>query len=238
MEGSGVYTLPGAEFHAQGNDIFVLYPDTKIECRADRKEPWELRTVSFNGSDARLLLNAARFDPKDPVRHLDSITAEQIVPLLTGLYTLRGQEIYSTTQSTALLYAILSILVKAASWEQIAMPPGWTGAVHFQKALDFITENYSKPISVEDIAGHVHLSRSRLYQLFLQQIYISPKQYLTEYRIREAINLLEKRSGTVKEIAYTVGFEDTQYFSNVFKQVTGKSPTNYIKFLIESGKEE
>jgi len=104
--------------------------------------------------------------------------------------------------------------------------------VHFQKALDFIGENYMKPITVEDIASYVNLSRSRLHQIFLQQIFISPKQYLTEYRVREARNLLEKRSGSVKEIAQAVGFDDQLYFSNVFKQITGKSPNNYVKGLI------
>jgi len=205
---------------------------------ADKNEPWTLCAVSFDGADARLLLNASRFTPKAPVRHLEETVGDQVVALLAGMYTYRGQEIYSTTQSTAILYALMSLLVKTASWDQNAMPPGWTGAVYFQKALTFISENYSKPITVEDIAASVNLSRSRLHQIFLQQIFISPKQYLTEYRIREARNLLEKRSGSVKEIALAVGFDDQLYFSTVFKQLTGKSPNNYVKNLIEAGKED
>jgi len=232
-EGKGVYILGDAEFQVTEGDIFALYPNTDIECRADKKAPWTLCAVSFDGADARILLNAARFAPKDPVRHLEEIVSEQVVALMAGMYTFRGQEIYSTTQSTAILYALMSLLVKTASWDQSAMPPGWTGAVHFHKALDFISENYSRPITVEDIAASVNLSRSRLHQIFLQQIFISPKQYLTEYRVREARHLLEKRSGSVKEIALAVGFDDQLYFSNVFKQLTGKSPNNYMKNLIE-----
>jgi AraC-like DNA-binding protein len=238
IEGKGIYTLEGAEFRIEKDDCFVLYPDTKIECRADKKEPWEIRAVSFDGADARLLLNAARFDPKSPVRKLEGIYSEQVTALMAGIYTYRGQEIYSTTQSTAILYTLMSLLVRTASWDQSAMPPGWTGAIHFQKALDYIAKNYSRPITVKDIAENVNLSRSRLHQIFLQQIFISPKQYLTEYRIREARNLLEKRSGSIKEIALAVGFEDQLYFSNVFKQLTGKSPTNFMKFLIDEKKDE
>jgi len=237
-EGKGVYTLSGAEFHVTAGDIFALYPDTDIKCAADKKDPWTLCAASFDGADARLLLNAARFSPKSPVRHLEDMVSEQVIALMTGMYTYRGQEIYSTTQSTAILYALMSLLVKTASWDQTAMPPGWTGAVHFHKALDFISENYSRPITVEDIAASVNLSRSRLHQIFLQQIFISPKQYLTEYRVREARNLLEKRSGSIKEIAQAVGFDDQLYFSNVFKQITGKSPTQYVKSIIEMRNEE
>jgi len=237
-EGKGVYTLDGAEFHAGEKDIFAMYPDTEIKCRADKDDPWTLCAVSFDGADARLLINAARFDPKAPVRHLEDIVGEQVVALMAGAYTFRGQEIYSTTQSTAILYALMSLLVKTASWDQNAMPPGWTGAIHFQRALSFINENYSQQITVEDIAAHVSLSRSRLHRIFLQQVFISPKQYLTEYRIREARTLLEKRHGSIKEIAFAVGFEDPLYFSNVFKQLTGKSPVNFMKQIIDIRSEE
>jgi AraC-like DNA-binding protein len=232
MEGRGIYTLSGTEFHAVENDIFAMYPDTEIKCQADRKDPWVLRAVSFDGADARLLLNAARFDPSAPIRHLEEHIAEQVIQIIAGVYTYRGQDIYGTTQSTALLYAFMSLLVKTASWDQTAMPPGWTGAIHFQKALSFIAENYSRPITVNEIAKHVNLSRSRLFRIFHQQIFISPQQYLTEYRIREARNLLELRSGSIKEIAQAVGIEDPYYFSTLFKQLTGKTPTQYMKYLI------
>jgi len=69
--------------------------------------------------------------------------------------------------------------------------------VYFHKALNFIAENYGKPITVKDIAAHVNLSQSRLYRIFMQQVFIPPKQYLTEYRIREARTLLEKRRTSI-----------------------------------------
>jgi AraC-like DNA-binding protein len=240
MEGKGIYTLSGREFHAREDDIFAMYPNTEIKCIADKKEPWVLRAVSFDGADARLLLNAARFDPKAPLRHLEEEVGNQIIQLFAGIYTFRGQDIYGTTQSTAMLYALMSLLVKTASWDQTAMPPGWTGAKNKQKALNYISENFSRPITVNDIANHVNLSRSRLYRIFLQQIFISPQQYLTEFRIREARSLLERRAGSIKEIAYAVGIEDPYYFSTLFKQICGKSPTSYMKYIsqLENQREE
>ncbi|MCL1813497.1 MAG: AraC family transcriptional regulator [Treponema sp.] len=240
-EGSGVYTLGGSEFPIKEYDVFVMYPDVPVRCAMQKaaekpEEPWELLALSFDGVDARLLLNAAGFEPKQPVRTLDHHTAVSMNKLLDGIYTWRGQELFSAVQSTALIYALLSALVKTASWDQTEMPPGWTGAVHFQKALDFIADNYSRSINVADIAEHVNLSRSRLYQVFMQQVFISPQQYLTEYRIREAIRLLQGRKGSIKEIALAVGFEDQLYFTRLFKQVMGNSPKNYIKNLIEEKK--
>jgi AraC-like DNA-binding protein len=233
-EGKGLYTLGGTEFPVKEYNIFAMYPNLPIHCVSDKKEPLKIFALSFDGVDARLLLNAAGFDPKNPVRTLDHHTAVQISKVMDGIYLWRGQEIYSTVQSTACIYALMSALVKTNTWDQGAMPPGWTGVVHFQKAIEFIAENYSKPINVSDIADHVNLSRSRLYRVFMQQIFISPQQYLTEYRMREAIRLLEHRSGSIKEIADSVGIEDPVYFSGLFKKATGKSPKNYMKNLIES----
>jgi AraC-like DNA-binding protein len=239
VEGKGVFSLGGSEFPVRVNDVFVMYPDVAVRCSmcgaaADKGEDgWELMALSFNGVDARLLLNAAGFEPQSPVRSLDAHTASQFAKVYDGIYVWRGQEIHSLVQSTSMIYLFLAALVKTASWDQSAMPPGWTGAVHFQKALDFIAANYMKTINVSDVADHVALSRSRLYRVFMQQIFVSPQQYLTEYRIREAIRLLQMRKGSVKEIALAVGFEDQIYFSSMFKKVMGKSPANYVKGIIE-----
>jgi AraC-like DNA-binding protein len=232
-EGKGVYTLGGKDFKVKKCDIFAMYPDVPIRCVSDSKKPLKLFALSFNGVDARLMLNAAGFEPKNPVQVLDPQLAGQVAKVFDGIYVWRGQEIYSTIQSTAMIYLMMSALVKNASIDQSAMPPGWTGVVHFQKALDYIAQNYSKPINVSDIADHVNLSRSRIYRVFMQQIFISPLQYLTDYRIREAIRLLEQRKGSIKEIADAVGIEDQVYFSSMFKKVTGKSPKNYMRNLAE-----
>ncbi|MDR3200994.1 MAG: AraC family transcriptional regulator [Spirochaetales bacterium] len=234
VTGKGIYTLSGREFPLETGQCFVMYPDMPVVCRSDKKDPWTLCGVSFDGADARLLLNAAGFEPKNPVIRPATMVAEQIVDIIAHIYTYRGQEIYSLAQSTALLYALMAFLIKSASWNQSAMPPGWTGAIHFQKALEYIANNYARSITVNDIARHVNLSRSRLYRVFMEQIFISPQQYLTDFRVREACRLLEKRSGSIKEIALAVGFEDPLYFSTLFKKLTGKSPRDYTTGLTES----
>jgi AraC-like DNA-binding protein len=237
--GKGVYTVSTSaatspstkkgdtEYPASGGDIFAVYPNTIIKCRADDVEPWSLYWVSFDGIDARLLLNAANFQPKAPLRHMEAISAEGVVKIMEGFNALHVPSLFGSILSTATLHLLLSLLVKTASWNPADMPSGWTATVHFQKALNYIGNNYQHAISVDGIAGHVCITRSRLFQIFKQQIFMSPQQYLTEYRIREARNLLDKRSGSVKEIALAVGIEDSQYFSRVFRQFTGKSPTEW-----------
>jgi|GEM_PF-1162841 len=228
-EGNGIYTVGDKEFPVKEYDIFAMYPGVPIKCESDKSTPLKMFALSFDGVDARLLLNAAGFEPKNPVRTLDHNTAMSVSRVYDFLYTWRGQEIFSATQATATIYALMSALVKTVSLDHSSIPPGWTGTVHFQKALDYITANYYKPISVKDIANHINLSRSRLYSIFMQQMYISPQQYLTEYRIKKAVRLLEQGHDSIKEVSTATGFDDQLFFSRVFKQITGKNPSNYIK---------
>jgi AraC-like DNA-binding protein len=239
VEGKGVYTFAGKDLPVKAGQCFAVYPGagdpktavTPAFCRADTALPWTLCWVCFDGADARLLLNAAAFSPESPVRTPPPEVVDGAVRAISGIYAYRGQLIHSLVQSTALLYTMFAYFIKAVTWEPGSLPPGWAGTFSVKKALDYIAENYSRPITVTDIAAHINLSRGRLYKIFLEHLFRSPQQYLTEFRIREACNLLEKRSGSVKEISYAVGFNDPLYFSTMFKQVTGKSPTLYVREL-------
>jgi len=232
-DGKGIYTSSGTKYHVEQNDIFAIYPGSKIKCQADKEDPWTLLAVTFDGIESRLLMNAAGFQPQEPVRHLEEKIAEAAVSICVGIHHFSSQSILGGIQSTTSLYGLMSLLVKTATLDYTETPVGWTGVIHYNKAAEFILKNYSRNISVDDIAAHVNLSRSRLYRIFMQHAFVSPIQFLLEYRVREGRNLLEKRAGSVKEIAHAVGFDDPLRFSKVFKQITGYSPVNYMKMLAE-----
>lgn len=128
---------------------------------------------------------------------------------------------------TAKLYELLAFLIQEASDPMPAQSR--TGVEHVQRACDFIASHYQEPITINDIAGHVGICRSRLYRVFKAHLSISPLQYLTEFRLREACNLMNRQKATVKEVAYAAGFSDPLYFSTVFKKSLGQSPKEYMK---------
>jgi len=235
-KGKGIYSVSETEYHVKEGDIFALYPGTEPLCISDEENPWSLITLSFDGVDARLLLNAAGFQPKTPVRHLEGTIAEQVVNICAAISRFTSQSIFGTVQNTAFLYSLMALLAKTASWAQADIPPGWTGVIHFQKAIKYVNEYYYRPITVNDIASHVGLSYNRLYRIFMEQNFIPPQQYLTEVRIQEGRRLLERRAGSVKEISHAVGIEDPLYFSKLFKQIIGQSPANYMKSIIKNEK--
>ncbi|MBQ5783001.1 MAG: helix-turn-helix transcriptional regulator, partial [Oscillospiraceae bacterium] len=84
-------------------------------------------------------------------------------------------------------------------------------------------------------AGAVGISRSHLYRVFISNLNQSPIDYLTEYRINEACNLIKNTTLSISEIAVSVGFFDQFYFSRVFKKIKKVPPSKYLQSLENQG---
>lgn len=102
-----------------------------------------------------------------------------------------------------------------------------------EKAVLFIKDNYHKPISVEDVAVHVELSANYIGRLFKQHQGASIRGFLNKVRVDAACELMSTSNQKNYEIAYSVGFSDPNYFSIVFKKLTGISPKQYRETIFE-----
>lgn len=96
-----------------------------------------------------------------------------------------------------------------------------------QKAIEYINKKYNEDISLEDIAKGVYISKHYLCHIFQNEVGFSPISYLIRKRIDEAKKLLVETNDSITDIAVMVGYENTQYFSILFKKVTGISPKKY-----------
>ena len=95
------------------------------------------------------------------------------------------------------------------------------------RAVEFIRHNYERRISTEDIARAVSLSRTNLFEHFRKVYGIPPHEYLTQYRLSVAKNMLTGTSLSVTEIAAQTGFRDIYSFSRRFKDRCGVSPLEF-----------
>ena len=81
--------------------------------------------------------------------------------------------------------------------------------------------------SIHELAQHLKLSHSHLQHLFKQHTGIQLGHLLTEQRLLKAAQLLENSSLSVKEIAYTVGYEHTSSFIRAFERRFRQAPRRY-----------
>ena len=98
-----------------------------------------------------------------------------------------------------------------------------------QIMMQYIHRNYPSPISLDDIAGAVSLSKSSVRNLFSRNIHTSPIDYLIQYRLGQAAKLLAATENSVSSVARDTGFENIGYFCRKFKEVFRLTPSEYRK---------
>ena len=95
------------------------------------------------------------------------------------------------------------------------------------KAVEFMRRNFTKKITIEDVAKHVYLSTSYFGKIFKNEMGCSFNEYLNRLRIEKSKQLLLQTDFQLVDIAGMTGFEDQSYFTKVFKRITGMSPNKY-----------
>lgn len=94
--------------------------------------------------------------------------------------------------------------------------------------MGYVAEHYHEEnLSVAQIAEHLHFSPAYLNVLFKQEMKITLKQYLSNYRLERSKKLLEQGYDKISEIAVKCGYANANYFAKVFREATGMSPAEY-----------
>ena len=97
------------------------------------------------------------------------------------------------------------------------------------QALVFIRKNFKEPITVDDVANRVHLSRRHLYKLFMENIGHSIHQEIKNMRINHICNLLIESDMSIYQITMSLGFTGIEHIARYFKQEKGMSPQEFRK---------
>ena len=146
---------------------------------------------------------------------------------LSSIHTLNGdyfEQVKHLIDEEEILYAepIIEIIIKIIS-EITSNTNDWL----LKSVKEYIDDNYNKPISIESVAEKFSYNRTYLSNLFKKQYGQSPKEYLINKRLAEALNLI--LSGyKINEVSNKVGFSNQYNFSRAFKLKYGVSPNNYL----------
>lgn len=95
------------------------------------------------------------------------------------------------------------------------------------KVMQYIKSNYTKKLSLEEIAKHVYISSSYLSTIFKEETGQSLTSYINNFRIEKSKMLMLQDDLPLVDIANLCGLNDQSYFTKVFKRVTGLSPKAY-----------
>lgn len=222
LEGCGTLFAGGMEHRVCGKQAFLTYPGELNRYRAGEDTPWNYIWIRFHGAKVPEMLRDAGFSKEQPV-FVPAVSCPELEQCFFELLHNNEKEYASIGN----LYRMFQLMSDVASNKPAREQKTNAAQEYTKTAVNYITEKYSEPIRIREIADYCGLDRSYLCKIFKKETGYTPVEYLIRYRMRKAKQLLRQTSLPVRYIAFSVGYSDPFAFSKVFKKESGMSPTVY-----------
>ncbi len=222
VRGNADYTYGGKHLHADTNDILF------VPAHQDY-------LLSANVDESVLVIHFFLY-PKAPrdIQVFHPSNPDVFYRLFTEACAIwRTKELGYRHKITSLLYKIFEQIEIQQYKAELPVK-----TEKLQEAVTYLHENFfSSDTTVESTAAYIGTSTVYLRKLFHAALNESPLHYLTKLRIAHAQALLKTGYYSVEEVTTLSGFNDSKYFSTLYKKYTGYSPSrNYAKTLFVSNK--
>lgn len=224
LQGEGELTIGRRVYRVKAGDGFLLPPHIGHAYRTVR-EPWEVYWITFDGHGVDGMLKLAGLSAAGPYRLEET---RSVTPYMEQLVRMaRTQPPGHGAESSKLLYGLLLELRKQAA--------GGGAAAHqmnerLQPVLAYIEANYSRKLTLPELARLIHVTPQHLCLLFKRIFDMRPMEYVNRTRMNKAkAFMLQHPQAKQHETALAVGFENPAYFNAMFKRITGMSPGAFMK---------
>jgi len=194
------------------------------EYHADNDFPWTYIWIGFDGTRAYEVLNRIGINTNVPTFAADC--GDELLSIIQEMLNCGDDypEHYLKAQSDMYhFFACLAHGLMENSHDARLKQQNY----YVNAAIKFIRENYAQDIKVDDIAKHIGISRAYLSTLFQKIHQLSPKEYLSNFRLtraREQLVITDLPIGTISSMC---GYNDPLVFSKAFKQQNHMTPTEY-----------
>jgi AraC-like DNA-binding protein len=190
--------------------------------------PFEVHLFQFFWPDEKKMLK--RYTPTQ-LASIQKSDKRKIAADIHNLYQtlIQGTSLGRELSNSMLLTIILRLFQAAdtASGVEPAVPGKSSKEVIMEEAKKLIQKEYSRPVSLDEIASALNISAYYLSHIFSQESGFTLSSHLTEVRMQNAALLLTSTQSSIASIAQSVGFSDATYFRKVFKLHYGISPREY-----------
>ncbi len=241
LSGVGTLMIDSDIYPVKPGQAFYIPAGVCASYKADVDDPWKYCGIGYRGTQAHKYSNL--LFPASYVLDIQDI----------GIYERKIMELLSYTDShvhredvfdyqtfpdhnfsdaktfpehlllNGKLKELFAVLLSESGQDFVVL----NNADYADKAKHFIEMHYDEAIQIADIASYLNLNPRYLTTLFKKKFKITPKKYLTYFRIEKAKVFLIDTDQPLQVIANAIGFENSFSFSRLFKSVTGISPANY-----------
>ncbi len=244
--GSGLHWHQGRRHSIYAGDCYVILPGEEHTYRSTSRlsitnvlfypevlQPYRDTLLSIPGF-RRFFTTEPLFREETSFRHklhLSLTSQATVTTLVDGIRAETTSRTAGYEVGATGLFLQLVVHVSRAfdrSLESLGAVPQFEGRESLvSAAIAYLEQNFSSDVRVEDIARSVFISASRLSHVFKETTGMSLGDYLTRMRIDRACQLLMQGELSITQIAFSLGFNDSAYFTRLFSKTTGMSPTVY-----------
>ncbi len=211
-EGSGAYIYLSKKLNVSKGDV-VFIPEN-VYCYSEWHGEPDIKVVYLN---CFMHTESSRYEPQ-----ILTLTDSEKDDILQISELLSGGEL-DVLEAYSRFYRLLqSVIVKV---KESDTPLDKT----LHTAIEYITDNWDKKISIGDLAKRCCVSESTLYHLFKKELGETPVSFLNSIRINIAIEHLENTDYSISTISRITGFGSENHFRKVFSEYTGTTPLKYRK---------
>lgn len=228
---SGTGTLMADDSHGntrtyqiKSRQGFMIFPGQVNTYVASKDVPWEYIWLEFDGLRVKQAIETAGLSPDSPVYHARlKDLQEKMVGEMT--YIVENKDA-SPFHLIGHLYLFLDYLTRSIAPLEVPKQSKLRD-FYLKEAISYIELNFQNEITVEDIAAQCGLNRSYFGKIFKDAVGKSPQDFLMNYRMIKATELLRLTKLSIQDIGNAVGYPNALHFSRAFKNVYGVSPRTW-----------
>jgi AraC-like DNA-binding protein len=205
---------------------FMIFPGQITTYTADLNLPWEYVWLEFDGLRVKEAIEISGLSKNFPVYHARSKNIREEM-MNEMLYIVHHKD-ESPLHIVGHLYLFLDCLTRSSMNENFSKGTKLQD-FYLRQSISFIERNFQNDISVEDIASFCGLNRSYFGKIFKKAVGKTPQEFLTNYRMIKATELLKLTQLSIGDISNAIGYADQLHFSRAFKKIYGMSPRDWRK---------
>ena len=222
ISGKGKLEISGKTFSLEGGQGFLLCPGQISTYCADADDPWTYAWIEFDGTRARECMAAAGLSELQPV-YTPETSENEIQKIIMRL-------VENPDKPLLRLIGFAMILldeITQTSRTKVVRGNKPLQDYYIKEAIAYIEYNYNHDISIDEIAAVCGLNRSYFGRIFKEATGKTPQQFLSQYRMSKAAELLRDSRFSISEVGKSVGYDNQLHFSRAFKNLYGVSPRQY-----------
>lgn len=231
ISGSGTLMADDSHGNTQTYQIksrqgFMIFPGQVTTYMASKEVPWEYVWLEFDGLRVKEAIEIAGLSLDAPVYHgrLKDLQEKMVEEMSYIVHHVVKDT--SPFHLIGHLYLFLDYLTRSAAPLHVPKRSKLRD-FYLKEAISYIEMNFQNDISVEDIAAVCGLNRSYFGKIFKDAVGKSPQEFLMNYRMIKATELLRLTKLSVQDIGNAVGYPNALHFSRAFKNTYGVSPRTW-----------